>query len=294
MSHPPIGSITTPEKTRRSILQRSELIPPLPEFVVRLLAQLNKQDTEPRDIENVLQGDPALVGKMLAMANSPFYGLNRTVRTVRESVMVLGFRGLRSLVLATSTSRFLTHDFGCYGFAGKGLWRHSFAVASAARQLARTCYMDADDSEELFVAGLLHDIGTILLASHLQNRGLEIRDDSCCAEQERKSLGIDHAEAGALIAAKWNLSERVQDIISLHHEGPTHPGLERPLAVVRLANWVAHKSNIGYVPGFSPQSTVLPNDLEALPFTEDGWRQLHPEIEDAMRSALENMESLVR
>ena len=113
-----------------------------------------------RDLELLLQNDQVLVAKMLAMVNSPFYGLNRAVNTVKEAVMVLGFRGVRSLVLATSTAKLLQRDFGCYGHEPKGLWMHAVCVASGARSLAKRLGLPADDAEQLFVCGLLHDIDT--------------------------------------------------------------------------------------------------------------------------------------
>ena len=105
MSHSTLQQLAQQEKTRREILHKSDLIPPLPDLVVRLLAVLNNQETEPEDLEKLLQNDQVLVAKMLAMVNSPFYGMNRSIRTVKDAVMVLGFRGVRSLVLATSTTR---------------------------------------------------------------------------------------------------------------------------------------------------------------------------------------------
>ena len=110
MSHTTLNQLAKQEKTRREILHKSDLIPPLPDLVARLLGLLNRQETEPADLEELLQNDQVLVAKMLAMVNSPFYGLNRAIGTIKEAVMVLGFRGVRSLVLATSTAKFLQRD----------------------------------------------------------------------------------------------------------------------------------------------------------------------------------------
>ena len=97
----PLANIAQQERMRREILHKSDLIPPLPELVVRILALLNKQDTEPKELEENLEQDQVLVAKMLAMVNSPFYGLNRSITNIRDAIMVLGFRGLRSLILAS-------------------------------------------------------------------------------------------------------------------------------------------------------------------------------------------------
>ncbi|HIE71620.1 MAG TPA: HDOD domain-containing protein, partial [Planctomycetes bacterium] len=115
MTQTSLNRLARQEKTRREILLKSDLIQPLPDLVARLLGILNKRETEPEDLESLLQNDQVLVAKMLAMVNSPFYGVNRSIRTIREAVMVLGLRGVRSLVLATSTAKFLKRDFGWYG-----------------------------------------------------------------------------------------------------------------------------------------------------------------------------------
>jgi len=277
----------TQERMRRELLQKSDLVPPLPEFVVRLLALLNKPETEPQDLEFNMQNDQVLVAKMLAMVNSPFYGLNRTVRTIKDAVMVLGFRGVRSLVLATSTAKYLQRDFTCYGHDQRGLWIHAVCVASAARALARATRMGIDASEQLFVAGLLHDIGKLLLSSYVTDA---IRQRGVIAgstiEIERQLVGIDHTEAGALVTAKWNLSTEEQDVIKAHHDGHA-PGGGRAAAVVRVADAVAHGRGLGYLPGRAPDDHVEPHDLQALGIADAGvWGAVQNELIATMDGAV--------
>lgn len=273
MSHSTLNQLAQQEKTRREILHKSDLIPPLPDLVVRLLGILNKQETEPQDLERLLQNDQVLVAKMLAMVNSPFYGLNRTIRTIKEAVMVLGFRGVRSLVLATSTAKFLQRNFEVYGHQPKGLWLHSVSVAAAARALARHVRMSADDAEMLFVAGLLHDIGKMLLVGYLNESGKTPAQGSKVYDFERATIGIDHTEAGALVTAKWNLANDIQEAIKAHHDA-TGANATRAAAVIRLADAVAHERGIGYLPGKAPAAPPQPTDLLALGLDEPTWSTL--------------------
>jgi putative nucleotidyltransferase with HDIG domain len=286
MTNSTLTNLALQEKTRREILHKSDLIPPLPDFVVRLLGLLNKADTEPRHLEQHLQSDQVLVAKMLAMVNSPFYGLNRPITTIKDAVMVLGFRGIRSLVLASSTARFLQQDFACYGHDDKGLWLHAVSVAAGARFLARHCRLGTDASEQLFVAGLLHDIGKMLLVSYL-NDALTSRRKSAAAtiELENQVIGIDHTEAGALVTAKWNLSTQIQEVIKCHHGGAlnSHP---KPVAVVRLADAIAHAQGIGYLPGRAPAPEYMPQDLEALALAGAGWDEAKSATTRAMDEAI--------
>lgn len=287
MTQSALNHLAMQEKTRREILHKSDLIPPLPDLVARLLGILNKQETEPEHLEKLLQNDQVLVAKMLAMVNSPFYGLNRSIRTIKEAVMVLGFRGVRSLVLATSTAKFLQRDFGWYGHEPKGLWLHAVCVASGARYMARQCSMLADQSELVFVGGLLHDIGKLLLVNYLQD-AVPITTEQSIAEFERNTVGLDHTEAGALVTAKWNLAPEIQQVIKGHHDltSNDHGGDRRSLACVRVADCVAHELGQGYLPNRAPTMTPCEQDLITVGLDPANWTAVRDELAVVMEEAV--------
>ncbi len=291
MKHSTLNQIALQEKTRREILHKSDLIPPLPDLVVRLLGVLNRKETEPQDLERVMQNDQVLVAKMLAMVNSPFYGLNRKVRTVKDAVMVLGFRGVRSLVLATSAAKFLQRDYACYGHQPKGLWVHAVSVAAGARSLAKFCKMSADEAEQLFVAGLLHDIGKLVLVPHLSELVKNDAPPASMTELEQRTIGIDHTEAGALVTAKWNLAVEIQEVIKSHHE-EADPAVTKFTAVVRLADAVAHERGTGYLPGRAPAAIVLPTDLAALGLGVEAWSAVRDALSATMDEAVSALSNL--
>ena len=258
----PPSQVVLSERTRREILHKSDFVPPLSKIVVRLLAILEQPDTEPEDVQRLIENDPVLVARMLTVVNSPFFGRRRPVRGVRDAVMVLGFHGVRALVLATATTRFMQRELVYYGHEPRGLWTHAVCVGAGARALARTCGVDPDRTEAAFIAGLLHDIGKVLLVQYLPPAAPV--DDAApdgCAAAERALIGIDHAEAGAMCAAKWSLPQDVQDLIASHHVGGTS---SRLAAIVRVADAVAHGLGAGYVPGRAPASDLEPADLAAL------------------------------
>lgn len=291
MTHSSLHHLALAEKTRREILQKSDLIPPLPDLVARLLAVLNRQETEPADLERLMASDQVLVGRMLAMVNSPFYGMNRSIRSVKEAVMVLGFRGVRSLVLATSTAKFMQRDFSIYGHQPRGLWLHAAAVAAGAKALAKACKLPADEAEQLFVGGLLHDIGKLLLVTYLGPHQKGLSAAASVAEFERASLGIDHTEAGALVTAKWNLAKDIQEMIKGHHDEATDTGT-RPLAIVRLADALAHQRGTGYLPARAPTARVEPPDLRALGLTPESWSATADSLSATMDEAVASLGNL--
>lgn len=283
-----LANFAQQERARREILLKSELIPPLPDIVVRVLALLNRTDTEPAQIESHLRYDQVLVGKMLGLVNSPFYGLSRQVTSIKDAVMVLGFRGLRSLILASSTGKFLARDFRCYGFADKGLWQHSICVAAAARALSRKVGESTETAEHLFVAGLLHDIGKMPLAPYLNEKQIRIGNDQSSIEVEARVIGVTHTEAGALIAAKWNLSPMVQDVIARHHGGAGDQH-QRETAIIRIANESAKEARTGFMPDYTPFPEPLEPSLTTLGLPAAQWTELAQHIEEAMQTALRSM-----
>jgi putative nucleotidyltransferase with HDIG domain len=292
MTRSPLSQLALAERTRREVLHKSDLIPPLPDLVARLLSLLNKQDTEPAHLERLMQNDQVLVAKMLAMVNSPFYGMNRSIRTVKEAVMVLGFRGVRSLVLATSTAKFLQRDFSCYGHESRGLWLHAASVAAGAKALAKACRFGSNDAEQLFVGGLLHDIGKLLLVSHLGEHRQGLVEAPSLSEFERNSIGIDHAEAGGLVTAKWNLAPEIQELIRAHHGDGAGGVSDKAIAVVRLADAFAHERGTGYLPGMTPKSRVLLEDLQLLGLTSESWSALRDSLAVTMDDAVASFGSL--
>ena len=285
MSRATLNVLAQRETTRRDILQKSDLIPPLPDLVTRLLGVLNEQTTEPADLEALLQNDQVLVAKMLAMVNSPFYGLNRPIRTIKDAVMVLGFRGVRSLVLATSAARYLQRDFRFYGHEPKGLWLHAVCVAAGSRHLATRCKLGIDDAEIAFVAGLLHDIGKLLLIGFAGDAMPLAGSQAHICEQERRRFGMDHTEAGALVVAKWNLAPEIQHVVRAHQDTPVGEA-DRLAAVVRLAEALAHERGTGYLRGMQPPAEVHVADFAILGLTEETWLGLRDELSAAMDGAI--------
>lgn len=275
------------ERRRRELLSKSEHIPPLPESVIRLLEVLNQTDTEPQHLERHLHNDPVLVARMLAMVNSPFFGLSRTCSSIKEAIMVLGFRGLRSLLLASSTAKFLQKELDWYGHDQRGLWVHSVAVAAGARATAIACRLPPDKCELLFVGGLLHDIGKLLLGPYMTEAVKSAKTkptNPSMTEVERSMLGLDHGEAGALVAAKWNLGTDIQDIIEMHRDR-TAIGDPRLSAIMRVADAVACECGFGYLPGRAPIEPIHPDDLEMLGLSDAAWHALRIEVVAAMDAA---------
>lgn len=289
MSNPSTSISTIQERSRRRILSDVDKIPVLPELVSKVLNLISMPETEPGDLATALEQDPGLVGKMLAFANSPYYGVNQKVTTIKQAIMILGFQGIRSLLLTTGATDLLGGDFSFYGHNEKGLLSHSLAVGQACRILAKRSKMPASLCEELFVAGLLHDIGKMMIAPRLSECRISPQSfPGSIQEMEQKILGLDHTEAGALVAAKWNLGDLIGDCLRHHHQPGEPSENQKPLAVLRVADALAHELGFGYRRGAAPEAIYLAEDLKALDLDEGRWQAAHAELAEEIRAVMDS------
>ncbi len=275
---------------RQKILTDSDYIPPLPETVVRVIALLNEGETEPGELEDVLKSDHVLVGRLLAMVNSPFYGLRSKARSIKDAIMVLGYQNLRSLVMVHGAAKFLKRDYSCYGHEPKGLWLHGVSVAAATREIARSLDEDQVIRESLFVAALLHDIGKLLLSEPFAEFSDEQRGQyKDCFAAENALVGITHSEAGGLIVGKWSLEPLVQMVVSHHHDDDCPAEYERHVAMVRLADTLAREQGTGYQQGYKPAVEFKQADFALLGIKEAEWETMREKALEAMESAVSNL-----
>lgn len=221
-------------------LSRIQKLPSLPNIVAEVLQNFENENIDVTTLANTIANDQALVAKVMRVANSPFFGLSGQVETIFEAISVLGFNNLRGLVTAAAfinTFPGINKRFDWIGF-----WRHSIATAVCAKVLARKLRLNA---EAAFTAGLLHDIGKLVIGSYFPEgleRPLEVNVASTpeMLESERRSLGFDHAELGREIAFRWHFPESIREAIGRHHLSDKQDGKNTLSDVVYVANLFAH------------------------------------------------------
>lgn len=239
----------------------TEPVPPLALEIAEILLRLHDDRTTVRDLEHCIEREPQLEDRLLALINSPFYGL-QSISSARHAVMVLGFRGLRSMLLGLGVTDVLSGDFLVYGSEPLGLARRAIGVAAAARALAKELSFTAAARERLFVAGLLHEIGKVLLAPHLTPHLLPT-EPMALILAERAALGVDHAEAGRLVAREWRIDPDVQALLRQRDQDAGRSSAAPLPAVLQLAQAIVHQRGLGYRPGSVPVMQVRP--MDALP-----------------------------
>ena len=180
------------------LLAQADKLPTLPQVVRYILETLNDEEANADALVQQLNTDPAIVARLLAAANSSAFGLSSQVASTRQAILVLGLATVRSVTLATA----LIDRLGKVGGVGALLWRHSLGVATCARSVAERVGLNP---EAAFSAGLLHDIGQLLMLAVVPD-GVAMAGERARAEDEsivaaeRAVFGYDHAEVGAGLA----------------------------------------------------------------------------------------------
>ena len=210
----------TRDLIQRRVLKRVKDIPSLPQYVVETLNKLDDPTSSAVDVGNKLSKDEGLVVRVLRLANSAYYGLSRRVTGVSEAISYLGFKTVKSIVLAASVYKFMDSTFSGYSLDRGQLWKHSQSVAASCRYLSEK--LKVCDPEEAYVGGLMHDIGKIVLNDYVRfGYSIILRlveeDGIPFCEAERQVLGFDHAQVGGLVMEQWNLPEAYVYITTYHH-----------------------------------------------------------------------------
>ncbi|WLI88365.1 HDOD domain-containing protein [Massilia sp. R2A-15] len=226
------------------VVARLEDLPSLPAVVMELLSAIDQEDVDISVLAKKVSHDQALTAKTLRLANSSAYGLQVKVTTIQQALTFLGFQTTRNLITAAAVTGCFAQG-QCAGFNDKAFWRHSIGTAACARVLARRMRFNPDYA---FTAGLLHDIGRLVLVSTYPERYAEAiawRAERDCEllDAERAVLGVDHVAAGVALAGHWNFSDTMKQAIGQHHD-PEAPGAGFLATIIHVANAIVHALDI--------------------------------------------------
>ena len=217
------------EMLKIKILAKAESISSLPIFAKKLLTLATDDSTTIREITDQIKMDQGISSKVIRMVNSPFYGLRQDVNSIDRAVVLLGFHTVKNIALVASTNMYYNKSFHLYKTTGAALWAHAYKVALLSEEFARYC---GEDSDSLFLAGLLHDIGKTVMVDFLIRPALD-------CEEERRQLRIDHAEVASMILTRWQFSHDVINLVRHHHE----PEDRIASLIVYCANMISHFAN---------------------------------------------------
>jgi HD-like signal output (HDOD) protein len=222
-------------------------LPPIPKAMTEAMELLDNSSASISALAGVISRDLGLVTKILTIANSPLYGLQRKVTSIDFAVMVLGFTELKNIISVLSMAESFKNKTDKY-LNQKEFWLHSYLTGSAAKRLSED--LDFPNSGEAFVAGFLHDMGITVIHKYFHTHFIEIHKlvsekNISFIEAEDEVLGMNHQEIGNFLAEKWNFPEILCDAILTHHN-PNRSTLNKVLSsIVHLADYMTQKLQIG-------------------------------------------------
>lgn len=218
-------------------------LPALPKLYWSLVSELDDPEADSKSISRIIEQDVAMTARVLQLANSAYFSPGRQLRHIREAVTYLGLLPLQSMVLAMEMFHAMSDFASPAGFSLTELQNHSLRTAQIASGLVK----DAEERQTAFSAGMLHDIGKLVLALGLPDRHVEVKvraavHNESNIEAEFGVLGCTHAEIGAHMLSVWGLPTEVIEAVAFHHA----PGLLLParfgvVGAVHVANALAHQ-----------------------------------------------------
>ncbi len=224
------------------LLESIQSLPPAPNLLNRLLGELNNIHSDLNKVVELISFEPALTAKLLHVCNSAYYGLSDPVNHVSDAVNRLGFHSVFHIVAVVSGEH-LVRPSPASGLDGNQLWKHSVTVAFASQRVGKA---QGADSALLFTAGLLHDIGKLVLGEIFKNEYAHLIQGSQLAgralvEVERSCFGTDHCALGARLLERWHFSPLLVKLAA-HHHAPEDAAADRRFAAcLELSDTLAHQ-----------------------------------------------------
>lgn len=204
------------EEVLEKIILETVDIPSLPPIAMKVLQLINDDYSSIKELEKIIGRDQAFSARLLRIANSPYYGRDRSIDTISTGILLIGFNTMKSLVVAASLKD-LHRKFGLFE---QRLWEHSLGVSIAASLLALETKLLSP--EEAMIGGLIHDVGKTILNNAMPESYSVIVEKvyetgMSFADIENEMLGFNHCQVGGLIARKWKLPRNLEAVVEHHH-----------------------------------------------------------------------------
>jgi len=203
-------------------LENITSIPTLPTVIERITRLLQNPKTSAEEIGKAITTDQALATKVLKLVNSAFYGFPGKISTITHAIVILGFSTIKNIVLTTSIfDAFHKKGDESPEFDLEEFWKHSIACGAAAQSIAK--YLGSNNKEECFIAGLLHDLGKLIICQYLPDEFSKAltytrEHEILLFESEKDLFNATHQEVGAFLTRRWNLPQNLQNAVLFHHD----------------------------------------------------------------------------
>ncbi len=234
--------------TLLKLVNKVKEMPPLPQSITQILEITKDDKSSSRELASVFERDPTLAVNILKLANLPAYGFSGRISTISHAVVCLGLETIKSIALTSSTHDMLNKEIPAYSLGEGMLWQHSISCATSAKIIAQR--IGYKDDEEAYIAGLLLDIGKIILSSFAEDEFVQVteraeKDGISFNIAEQEILGFDHPQVGGRVIKKWNLPPALVEAVLYHHQPEKADAHKRLAYIVHLADAISCMLGIG-------------------------------------------------
>lgn len=231
------------------LFENEAQLPKISSVVSRVMEMVSKPDVIIADLAKEISKDPGLTAAVIKLSNSAYYRPTKPVKTVQESLMTLGIKTVREIILLTEAKGLLKKDLKGYQVDGESNWMHSLTVAELAMRITVQKKLKFD-KDIAFTAGLLHNIGKVVLAEFFPNVLIQFRAElqnyqGPYKDLEKKYFGYTHEEAGARLLAKWNFPEEFVEAAHFYTDPDQASNFPELVSVIHIAHCVVILSGMG-------------------------------------------------
>jgi putative nucleotidyltransferase with HDIG domain len=232
----------------KDLIKDIKSLKPLPAIVNQITTAIDDPNSSAENIAQIIQFDPSVTANLLKLCNSAYFGLPNPVDSIKDAVSLLGMDQIIELVLIKSGAKALSKEQKGYGLHEGVLWKHAVASAVISKEICNRTNLG--NKNIIFTASLLKDIGKTVLDRYVSNSFEKIiklvqKNGYSFREAEKKVIGIDHGELGAMIATEWKFSAQMINIIRHHHLSDISQQKNINIAIVYLADCICMMMGIG-------------------------------------------------
>lgn len=280
------GTLNLQNEALETLFQRLSELSSLPSIALRIIEAAVDEATDAEDLRQLIERDPALAARIIRIVNSSFYGVRQEVADLRSAIALLGTKQIRNVAITVFVSRQFTPSNNKDTLDRNKLWNHSMAVGAVARLLAKT--LKVADAEEAYLAGLLHDMGLLIIDQHLARHVPRIRqhvqDGASLHQAAHQILTFDPSQLGAYVAWRSKFPPRLVTAIEFHHKPEEYSGDDRHLTdLVAMSDYIATRSGGGVM---DEARAIAPTDkvFERLELNEDRLTEIWSQIDETLQA----------
>jgi putative nucleotidyltransferase with HDIG domain len=230
------------EQTLKSLIEKVDKLPTLPVIAQEIMRLADNQNLSIDKLKDVVGGDPAIMVKIIGLANSAFFRVSGRTTKLDDAIMRIGLNNVKSIAVGVSVMTLL--DDGKKSSDYSRLYNHSLSVGLTARSIARSLKMSF--AEDILIEGLLHDLGYLVLNKYLPDTHRQIMEkldhEQSILDAERNVIQNTHADVGFWLAEKWKLPDTILDTTLYHHSPSLAQRNEKHIAIVHIADYFAAKN----------------------------------------------------